>query len=617
MVSWRLLRSAREAGYRPPVAAGTVSDRRDVLCLAVIATALTIFWLVPYVANGLSMPIGPDVPVYVWWGRLAEAQGIGAPGHRPGVSVVLVTLSDAFHIQLLTVVGGVLVAGGVALAVISGLLLRAAGVDRWTWLLGAVLAGLYARFLIWGYLANLLFAVLFVAAVVVVVEETRASRWAAVGLFGAAGLNHPYFFMFGAGILVLTAFGQRFRDRGAKSVPATSTFTALAAGGAIAGLGVALTFLGPHYALNVAPDAILRKSGLRSLLPEIYRIRTQALLMSEGLWLLLEGTFAVGARLEHFVGRFLGTWAACTLVLYPFTLVLPFFAGQRLIFFGFFLPLLAAAGLVKLASRLAPAKRVFLLLVVVGAVIFETAGWWWPASPFFTEQQLRQASLAGKLVASTQPGTPAVVVVREQDRELVLPAKALNALRTAVPPRRIPDVFAYFGAVDDVFSGMPSVTDGPLRALQVAALDEISAVGREPFVVVLSSFNDDPKARDLLTRAGPGVYASRITAAPPVADQPGPTSPAGIAGTVVLLDLVLLVAGLGWARAAGLTGAAAWGLAPAFTLGGMILLGTALYLVGLPIHSVVATGCIVAVAIGGFLAYRLHPGQAAGSPHGD
>jgi hypothetical protein len=591
-----------------------VSERRDLLWLAAIAAALTTFWLVPYVANGLSMPIGPDVPVYVWWGRLAEAQGIGAPGHRPGVIVVLVTLSNAFHIQLLTVIGGVLVAGGVAIAVTGGLLLRATGVGRWTWVLGAVLAGLYARFLIWGYLANLLFALLFLAAVVVLVEESRVSRWSAASLFGAAGLNHPYFFMFGAGILVLTALGQRFRDHEIKSVPATSAFSALAAGGAIAALGVGLTFLGPHYALNVAPDAILRKSGLRSLLPETYRIRTQALLMSDGWWLLLDGVFAVGARLGHFVGRFLGTWAACTLLIYPFTLVLPLFAGQRLVFFGFFLPLLSAVGLVKFASRLTLARRVLLLLVVVGAVAFETAGWWWPASPFFTEEQLRQSSLAGELVASTQPGTPVVVVVREEDRELVLPAKALNALRTSVPPDRIPDVFAYFGAVDDVFSGRSSSSDEPLRALQVAALDEISAVGREPFVVVVSAFNDDPKARDLLRPAGPGVYASRITAAASVADQPEPTSPAGIAGTAVLVDLVLLVAGLGWARAAGLTGATAWGLAPAFGVAGLILLGAALYVVGLPINTVVATACIGVVASGGLLAFRRHRGHDLGRP---
>jgi hypothetical protein len=604
-------RSARDAGYRPYVGEGTVSERRDVLCLAAIATVLTIFWLVPYIANGLSMPIGPDVPVYVWWGRLAEAQGIGAPGHRPGVTVALVTLSDAFHIQLLTVIGGLLVAGGVALAATGGLLLRAAGVDRWTWLLGTVLGGLYARFLIWGYLANLLFALLFLAAVVVLVEERRGSRWAAVALFGAAGLNHPYFFLFGAGILMLSALGQRLRDPEMTSVPATSVFTALAGGGAVAALGVGLTFLGPHYALNVAPDAILRNSGLRSLLPETYRIRTQALLMADGWWLLLEGVFAAGARLRHFVGRFLGAWAACTLLIYPFTLVLPVFAGQRLVFFGYFLPLLAAVGLVKFAWRFTPATRAVLFLVVVGAVTFEAAGWWWPASPFFTEEQLRQASIAGKLVASTQPGTPAVVVVREEDRELVLPAKALNALRTSVPPERIPDVFAYFGTVDDVLSGRPSSSHEPLRALQVAALDEISAGGRAPFVVVLSAFNDDPRADDLLSPAGPGVSASRIMAVP-VAGQPEPTSPAGIAGAVVLLDLVLLVAGLGWVRATGLTGATAWGLAPAFGMAGVILLGAALYVVGFPINSVVATGCVVAVAGGGIFASRR---RSSDSPH--
>jgi hypothetical protein len=602
----------RDAGYRRPVAGGTVSARRDLLWLAAIAIALTTFWLVPYVANGLSMPIGPDVPVYVWWGRLAEAQGIGTPGPRPGVTVVLVTLSNAFHIQLLTVIGGVLIAGGVALAVTGGLLLRAAEVDRWTWVLGAVLAGLYARFLIWGYLANLLFALLFLAAVVVLVEGRRVSRWAAAALFGAAGLNHPYFFVFGAGILVLMALGQRFRDPEARWVPLTSAFTSLAAGGAIAALGVGLTFLGPQHGLSVAPDAILRKSGLRSLLPEVYRIRTQALLMSDGWWLLLEGVFAVGARLQHVVGRFLGAWAACTLLIYPFTLILPVFAGQRLVFFGFFLPLLAAVGLVKFARRFTPARRVLVLLAVVGAVTFETAGWWWPASPFFTEEQLRQASIAGKLVSSTPPGTPVVVVVREENRGLVLPAEALNALRTSVPPDRIPDVFAYFGAVDDVFSERPSSSHEPLRALQVAALDEISAVGRAPFVVVLSAFNDDPKARDLLRRAGPDVFASRTTAAASVAGQPEPTSPAGIAGTVVLVELILVVAGLGWARTAGFTGAFAWGLAPAFGVAGVILLGAALYVVGFPINSVVANGCVVAVAGGGIFASRR---RSSDSPH--
>ena len=592
-------------GYRLHVTEEAAPDqRRDLLWLAAIATGLTTFWLVPYFANGLSMPIGPDVPVYIWWARLAEVQGIGAPGHRPGATVFLATLSNGLHIDLLPLIGGALVAGGVAVALAGGLLLRAAGMGRLTWVLGAVLAGLYARFLVWGYLANLLFALLFLAAAVVLVERGRLSRWSAAALFAAAGLSHPYFFVFGVVILVLTAFGQRFRHHGTELVPASAALAAVVAGGAVAGLGVALTFLGPQYALHVAPDAILRKAGLRSLLPETYRIQTQALLLSDGIWLLLEGAVAVAARLGGFVGRFLGSWGACTLLIYPFALILPVFAGQRLVFFGFFLPLLAAVGLVKLARRLTRAKRVLLLLVVVGVVTFETAGWWWPASPFFTEEQLRQASRAGELVAATQPGTPAVVLVHEQDRELVLPAKALNALRTSVPPERIPDVFAYFGEIDDIVSGRPSSSDEPLRTLQLSALDEISATGSEPFVVALAAFNDDPASLDRLQQVGPGVYASQATAAVPVSDRPEPTRAAVIAGTAVGIGIVLLLTGLGWARATGLTGAAAWGLAPAFGAAGMILLGTALYVVGLPINPVVGTACIATVAGAGLLALR-------------
>jgi hypothetical protein len=595
--------------------AGGSDQRRDLLWATVLAGGFTAFWLVPYIAKRLTMPIGPDVPVYLWWARLAEAQGIGAPGHRPGATVVLVTLSHALHVPVLPLIGGMLVAAGVSVAVVGGLLLRAIGSERRAWILAVVLVGLYARFLIWTFVANLLFSLFFLTAVVVLVEKGRSGRWQAAVLLAAAGLAHPYFYLFGAVILVLAAVGERLRDRTATSDASASAIEAVVLGGAVAGVGVASTFLGPQLSLPLAPDAIMRESGLRSLLLESYRVQTRALLQIQGASLLLQWVAAIGARLRGFFGRFLGSWAAATLVVFPFTLIVPVFAGQRLVFFGFFLPLLAAVGLAKAVSRFTPRTGLLLMLLFAGVVAFETGSWWWQATPFFTDQQLRQTSLAGRIVAATPLETPSVVVVYERDSGFVLPAKALNAMRTSVPPDRIPDVFAYFGSVDDVVAARPGETSGPLRTLQETAIAEISATDREPLILVLTAFNDDPTARERLEPVAPGVYASRALPARTVPGQPQPSTAGALAGSAILVEVVLLVAGIGWARAFGLVGVMAWGAAPAFALAGVTLIGMTLYTVGFPINTGVATGCVVLVAGGGLLGWRMRSAEERRTEH--
>jgi hypothetical protein len=578
-----------------------VVPRRDGRWLAAIAVSSTCFWLVPYMVRGVSMPIGPDVPVYLWWTRIVAEFGIGAGGHRPGATALVLALSQALGLAPLAVIAGLLVVGGVTTALSGALLLREAGVDRLTWVLGGVLLGLFARFLVWGYLSNLLFGQLFLSGVALVIALRGRDRWSPALLFAGAGLAHPYFYVLGLAIVGLTIVGARIRDRNPLSAELRSLMSASTMGGLAMLVGVWATFRGPRYSLEIAPDAILRESGLRSLLPETYRIQFRALAKSDGLWLLIEAALAIVARLGGVVGRFLGSWAALTAMVLPLTFLLPVFAGQRLVFFAYFLPLLAAVGLARITKPLRPAFRASALAVVVGLVCIETATWWWSADPFYTEEQLAQSNAAATLIAATSPGTPTVVVVSQEGRELVLQAMALNAVRASVPADRIPDVYAYFGRVHDVERLRPTARAEPLRSLQDASIEDLRAVGRSPLILALAAFNDDTASfGSSLRLVSPGVYANE-TATEPTSDPPSPPGSSSIVGVTILLGLVLVAVGAGFARSLDVEGVTAWVLAPSMGMAGLIVAATASLAAGLDLGRLLGLGCLILVACVGWI----------------
>jgi hypothetical protein len=592
------------------------STRRDLTLLGAVCAGFASLWLAPYVTHPSPLPIGADALVYLWWSRMGGTFGLPVLGLRGGAPAILLTLSGALHMPPTEVFAGAMIALAVAVVPLAAGLARRA-TDRAGWLAPALLAGAFVRFLVWGYLANLAFTVVFLSAVLLLsAPGDRRSTVAAALVLGAGGLLHPQFLLLGAAILVVASVVARWRDRGAGSEPRRAL---LAAGGGLLAATVGLISLrvGPQaLPMDTAPDAILRAAGLTRELVDAYRVRFEALVYTDGLWLVLEGAFATVARATGFVGRVLGTWGAVTLVVLPFTFFVPLFAGQRLVFFGFFLPILAGIGLMRIARRASRSTfgRV-VVVAVLGIVLLRTAVWWWSARPYVSVPQLAAAESAARIVASLPAGTSLVFVVHERDHELVLPSKVLNTLRVVLPADRGEDVRVYFGPPEDVFSGKSSARDPVTRALQQRTLDTIGS--GDSVVFVLRPFDDQVDAVNdpRLSPASSSVAVSAGAASAPISEEPHALSRGGVVLALLLVAGVLCLAGYGWASSLRRDRFETVSLTPACGLAAIVIAAITVERLGIPLSGSVGPTVALALAIvpGYVLTWR-SPRRQRGGP---
>jgi len=77
---------------------------------------------------------------------------------------------------------GLEVAAGTAIGVCAAVLVRARVRSRPSWVLAGALSGVFTAHLAAGYLANLVFAMGFLAAAMWLAARTRRGAWAAAGL---------------------------------------------------------------------------------------------------------------------------------------------------------------------------------------------------------------------------------------------------------------------------------------------------------------------------------------------------------------------------------------------------------------------------------------------------
>jgi len=159
------------------------STRADELGLALVAAALLVWFLVPAVLRGFGYPIGPDGPVYLWWARLAGAEGLSSV-ERPG-TIALVASLGGTGLGLPAVVSGLECALGVGVGLAGAAIARAGGAARGGWVLAGILTGTFATHLVAGYVSNLVQAATFLAAVVTLARPTRRAVVAAAVLLGA------------------------------------------------------------------------------------------------------------------------------------------------------------------------------------------------------------------------------------------------------------------------------------------------------------------------------------------------------------------------------------------------------------------------------------------------
>ena len=617
----------------------------DLWPVAVAGGAVMVALLATYPIRGFTLPIGPDSPVYAWWAALAEHEGLSAIAHRPGVpglTLLLSGLPGLSRPRVLAALGPVLAAttslgaGAIVLAARAGD--RAATPSRWEASVAALLAGGLASMLANGYFASLVVLALLLASATLLVSPARSAVVAAGALLAAGLMAHPLVFAVAAAVLLGTAFlawmaGRRgptasmehHVQRDSPRREAGRIVGALAGGSLVGGAGLlALLAGGSWFRPETSKDGFLRRAGVTDLLRDDYllRLRRHWLRFALPLSVPLAGWGLI--RAGGHLGRLLVSWAVVVALGFGTALATGLAPPERFLSLAYVLPIGAALGIVALGVRVSRRSRALAVGVsaaLSAALLAGPVAAWLAQRPFVTERELRVAAEAGRLADTAPPGTTLVFVVHAQRGpgpfEL---ARAANVIRASVPPDRIRDVFVFLGRPADLLAGRPTrLGDRTHDALSELSLQGIEQAGlpRVAFVLdpLLAAGADGEPVPGTAPVPGITVIEGRalISNRTGVDSATGETAPfapwtAPVAG--LGLFALLTAVGLGWALVA-VRDSLALVVAPAFGLGGLVLLGVVLSLPGVPLSG--AGGALAAAVLGGggyWLAYRNRRGDA-------
>jgi hypothetical protein len=599
--------------------------RRDLAWLGGLCVALLVVFVWPYAIDGHRFGVGPDVPVYLWWTRVGAGEGLSLVGSRPGAPALVAALAGALQLNVTAVTAGLASALGVAVGAASAALVRrAARAAEMTWLLAGLLAGVFSVHLVAGYLANLLVAVTFLAAAACLAGPRRA-WWAAALLLAGGGLAHPPFLIHA---IVVLAGAAALAWRADAREEARDIALAITLGGLVAGAGVLATIAGPGpIAAETSKDGYLRRAGLDRQLVDAYRERFRLRAARYVQWISVPLAVAGASVADRsvaggFLRRLLTSWLAVIAIGIPVGYVTGWLPPDRLVTFGFAVPIAAALGLMwlrgKLGARPLLARAAILALVtwmVVGALLA-----WGRQASFVSVPEARQAIQAARIIQEATnshlvpPGTPIVVPVDDGDpTSTFLSARAANVVRAALPPSRADDVYVFVGTVTDLFAGRPTVRgDGDFDALSELTLAAIPDEP-EPVVIVLPAFylTSDAASDPRLFGPDDGVLSSvegPFTPMPVESDDDpigfGTSSGMAIALSTIAILATLAVLGLGYARSLFDDAVTAAATAPAFGAAAVTLAAVALDRIGLRLESVpVALAASVLAGLGGFAAF--------------
>jgi hypothetical protein len=594
------------------VRAGRVRVAVDLGLITLLAAILLEVFLGPSWSHGYPVPVGPDLPVYLWWSRVAAGSGISLVGERPGTPALIPTIEGALGVGVVPAIAGLQYALGPAIGTCAAALLRGRGGGaRPAWLAGGLLAGLWATHLGNGYLANLVFVAPYLAAAVALGRRTTRGAVAAALLLGCGGLAHPQFFLVGVLVLLVAAgWSALLEHRFAWASDAGRTFGALLGGGAIVVTGVLAATIGPAgIGGDTSKDGLLRSLGEWSAIRRTYLSRLgdnwqrYAPFVSPPLAVLgmLQG--------RGFMRRFLIAWAACTVVALPIGVLTGWFPPDRMLTFAFCVPMLAGLGVVWVGRRLGR----WWLAWPVGIALVALVAWpalrsWDDQGTFLSPDELGDATIAGRIAATTEPGTILVYVADDPTTPgLFLASHTWNVARATVPPERSADVRVYLGTVADLLAGRPSEHRDPLHRLASEASLRTVPRDRPMAVFVVREFDRDPHALadPALTRWAPGVASTvpgpRALAATP--GEPAPSNPTDMAHATIRTFVLLLVIGLGWAWWTLGDVAAAAAIAPAFGVATLSLVALVTERLGLPLGT--AGQATAAAALAGGSGYCL------------
>ena len=603
----------------------------DLVWLAGLTAALVVVFAWPGLFRGWQFGPGPDETVYLWWTRLGAAEGISLVGARPGVPALIGAVSGTLGLPLVSALAGLQQALGVSIGLGAVALVRGrAHGGRPGWALVGLMAGVFAVHLAGGYVANLAFTTAFLAAAAALARRTRRGVIAAALLLGGGGLSHPQFFLAGAAIL-LTAAAVAWMlepEHGWRS-DAGRVLMALTGGGVVVGAGLLSTFVGPtRLSVDTSKDGFLRRAGLDDALRRNYLFRFRESVRRFAPWLTLP-LAAMGVLQVHgFTRRFLISWAAFTVVGVPVGIVTGWFPPERVMTFGFALPILAAQGVTWCWERTEPRRWLTVSTTVVLVVLFAV-----PAidvqrsqQPFVSPEDLAAATLAGRIAETLPPGTPLVFVVDDPDRFVTFNAtNVANIARAAVPADRADDVYVFVGTLDDLASGRPTVRGEPeYDALSRITLADLPAGERAIFVAPQWNLSPSALVDDRLVRwtdaddpeGSPDVRSSVPGPRPlPAAeDELSPSSPIAIAFAALAALALLTVIGAGWSRWAFDDRIAAMATAPAFGAATLTIAALTVERAGVPLDG--WWGPTLASALAGLAGYalRLVQGKAPEDP---
>lgn len=582
--------------------------------LLVPVAALLVAYLAYPIGAGIRTPVGPDGPLYVWWTRLAEIEGLGiAPGRGGGPALALL-IGGVLRLDALaavTVLGPALaVATGLAGGGLVGITL---GADPVRLGIAVALTGAWAAYLAPSWLAGLLLILLLLAAAAAFAEAERSGRAAVAGavLLGAAGLSHRYMFPLAlvllAGPLLALAPDALRRMRGGTSLASTwAGRIGLGMGGGA--LITAVGFLAPAHPVagDTSQDAFLRRSGLVEELRLHFRRRTvgdgrRALipgLPAAALW--LAGRRWAGARARYLVTLCIW-WAAITVVGMVALLIAPVAQGNRLVATAFFLPLAAAAGAAAL-WRGGDVRRwaaIGLTAVAAGGAMYG----WYRQDTHLPLNEVRTAARAAPWLGD------AVVLVDTEEVDAALHVmRYLNLTRAAGPTDAIRDIVLGVGRPGDALAGRVTLTSDSEHDRLARETD----LDGKP-VVILAPFTPwYEEARRMGQEVAPGVVLLRGgPARGPSLPEPSGLAPLALVGAVVGTLALLAAAGWGWTRWALPSAAPSVraALAPAFGTGALLLVGMKADALGLRLTGAAPAVILVSVgAIGFVLARQRKPG---------
>jgi hypothetical protein len=593
----------------------------DLVMLAVLGTMLLRVFAWPTLRHQYPFPIGPDMPVYLWWTRVVEWGGPALASERPGAPALIGTISGVLDLGLVAGLGGLQYALGPAIGLAAAALARGRGrsLPRGGWLAAGVLCGAWATFLAGGYVSNLVFVAAFLAAAAALARRTRRGTAAAALVLGGGALTHPGFFALGAIVLAgAAAWAAWHEGRFAWNTDAGRVVVALAGAGAIALLGLwSATLGGTRIQGETSTDAFLRRTGQLAALRRTYldrflvNWRRYSPVMTLGL--AIAGTF----RAHGFARRFLLSWAAVSAVGLAVGMATGWFPPDRILMFAFCLPLLVAFGLVLLGEALGRWWLAWPVGIVLTALIVAPAMRdWRDQQTYSSPQEIAHMTLAGRIATDrSEPGMPLVFVADSTDpaEALFLLGHAANVARAALPPERANDVYVFMGTPADLAAGHATERGDPRFDLASAASLERIPPGPH-LTFVIGDEVRDPSELDTpgLTRWDASLASSEGSPAPlPAAgDELRPVEPRKILAATWRTFLLLLVLGLGWSWWALGDVASGVAAAPAFAAPILAVTAYALERLGAPLGALGTSS--LACALAGGLGYALLAGRLVG-----